>query len=80
MLEMNPVIAKVAFAGVIFLAAALGGLIPLSGKLGSRRSHFMSWGNAFAAGIFLGTGLIHMIGESNRAWAASSRSSRSPAR
>ena len=67
---MNPVVAKVAFAGVIFLAAVLGGLIPLSGRQGSRRSHFMSWGNAFAAGIFLGTGLIHMLGEATQAWVA----------
>jgi len=67
---MSPLVAKVAFAAIIFLAAGLGGLIPLAGRPGSRRSHFMSWGNAFAAGIFLGTGLIHMLGEANRAWTA----------
>ena len=67
---MSPLIAKVAFASVIFLAAALGGLVPLSGRPGSSRSRFMNWGNAFAAGIFLGTGLIHMLGEASRSWAA----------
>ena len=65
---MSPLVAKIVFAAVIFFAAILGGLIPLAGRKGSRRSHFMSWGNAFAAGVFLGTGLIHMLGESNRAW------------
>ena len=28
----------------------------------------MSWGNAFAAGIFLGIGLIHMLGDASEAW------------
>jgi zinc transporter 1/2/3 len=67
---MSPLVAKAAFALAILLAAAVGGLIPLAGRAGSRRSRFMSWGNAFAAGIFLGTGLIHMLGEANRSWAA----------
>ena len=68
--DMSPLLVKLAFAVVIFLAAALGGLVPLTGTRDSHRSHFMSWGNAFAAGIFLGTGLIHMLGEAHRAWDA----------
>lgn len=68
MLDMSPVVAKATFAVLIFVAAAVGGLIPLTGSLGSKRSRFMSWGNAFAAGVFLGTGLIHMLGEAGRAW------------
>jgi zinc transporter 1/2/3 len=67
---MSPVLAKVVFATLILIAAGVGGLLPLVGRPGSRRSHFMSWGNAFAAGIFLGTGLIHMLGEATRAWSS----------
>ena len=66
---MCPLLAKLAFAAIIFLAAVVGGILPLTGRRGSPRSRFMSWGNAFAAGIFLGTGLIHMLGEAGRAWA-----------
>jgi zinc transporter 1/2/3 len=68
--DMSPLAAKTVFAAVILLAALLGGLLPLAGRPASRRSHFMSWGNAFAAGIFLGTGLIHMLGEATEAWSA----------
>lgn len=52
-------LAAAAIAGI----AVLGGLIPLfaARRLGSRR--FFSLGNAFAGGLFLGIGFIHLLPE-----------------
>ncbi len=54
----------------VFAVGWLGGWVPLAraGEVGAGR--FMSCGNAFAAGIFLGTGLIHMLGEAGVVWRA----------
>ena len=40
----------------------------LSTRFSGRR--LMTWGNAFAAGVFLGTGLIHLLTEANETWLA----------
>ena len=45
---------------LIFASAWIGGLIQLR-KASSQSSRFLSLGNAFAAAIFLGIGLIHML-------------------
>lgn len=65
---MTPLATKLVFALVIFLAGWAGGWIPLRRGPGEGGGRFTSWGNAFAAGVFLGTGLIHMLGEAQTAW------------
>ena len=52
---------------VILAAAWVGGLIPLR-RESEDSPRLLSWGNAFAAGIFLGIGLIHMLGEASTNW------------
>ena len=65
---MAPLGIKLAYALAIFLAGWAGGWIPLRRGAGEGGGTFTSWGNAFAAGVFLGTGLIHMLGEAQIAW------------
>jgi zinc transporter 1/2/3 len=69
---MEPTLAplgyKLLFALAIFVAGWAGGWIPLRGSGEGKNDRFTSWGNAFAAGIFLGTGLIHLLGEAQVAW------------
>ncbi len=57
------------FAIGILLAGAGGGLIPLWRRRESRQTRLLTWGNAFAAGIFLGAALVHMLAESADTWA-----------
>lgn len=61
---------KIALLAAILATGWIGGLVPLA--RGKRRGgeRFLSWGSAFAAGIFLGTGLILMLGEADRQWQA----------
>ena len=61
---------KFALMALILASAWIGGLIPL-GKATSQSSHFLSLGNAFAAGIFLGIGLVHMLGDASDTWRTS---------
>lgn len=67
---MDVVELKLALMVLILASAWIGGLIPL-GKAASQSSHFLSLGNAFAAGIFLGIGLIHMLGDASDTWRTS---------
>ena len=53
------------------LATALAcGALPLRrrGSAESRPNRLLEWGNAFAAGIFLGAGFVHMLPDANAAW------------
>jgi zinc transporter 1/2/3 len=58
---------KLALAGVIFGAAWIGGAIPLRTGIDSKE-HLLSWGNAFAGGVFLGVGLVHMLPSAATTW------------
>ena len=58
---------KFGLMAVILVCAWTGGLIPLR-KASSRSSRFLSLVNAFSAGIFLGIGLIHMLGDASGQW------------
>ncbi len=49
-------------------AAYLGGALPLSRRAHAGGGRVLSWGNALAAGILLGIGLIHMLAESAEAF------------
>jgi len=61
---------KLLFAVVILLAGWIGGWIPVALGSGPSGRRCMGWGNALAAGIFLGTGFIHLIGEAGEEWLA----------
>ncbi|MEM7435892.1 MAG: ZIP family metal transporter [Myxococcota bacterium] len=52
---------------VILAAGWIGGLVPLRRTI-AESPRFLSLGNAFAAGVFLGIGLIHMLGTASEAW------------
>ncbi|NOR86837.1 MAG: hypothetical protein GQ527_04450 [Bacteroidales bacterium] len=48
----------------IIVAGVSGGLFPIRKKLSSAGYERLSIGNAFAGGIFLGAGLLHMLADS----------------
>jgi zinc transporter 1/2/3 len=58
---------KLGLMALILVCAWTGGLVPLR-KASSPSSRFLSLGNAFSAGIFLGIGLIHMLGDASGQW------------
>lgn len=59
---------KLLVAAVVLLAGWLGGALVLGRASKDRESRLLSWGNAFAAGVFLGTGLIHTLSEASGLW------------
>ncbi|OGT64982.1 MAG: hypothetical protein A3J38_03110 [Gammaproteobacteria bacterium RIFCSPHIGHO2_12_FULL_45_9] len=53
---------KLIAALCIFVLTLVGGLIPLLTRTDSRKMmRFFYWGDCFAAGIFMGVGLIHLL-------------------
>jgi len=50
---------------IIFAFGLIGGLLPLKIKQTEKGRKQMALGNAFAAGIFLGAGIIHLLGHSD---------------
>ena len=54
---------KVGFAVAILVAAWIGGIGPLARGASATNPRFLSWGNAFAAGIFLSIGFVHMLSD-----------------
>lgn len=65
---MNLVATKLLLAAAVLLVGWLGGAFALGRTSKDRDSRILSWGNAFAAGVFLGTGLIHTLSESSGLW------------
>ncbi len=59
---------KLLFLAAILAAGWLGGWIPLLRHRDAPDSTFLSLGNAFAAGVFLGSGLIHLLSEADTIW------------
>ena len=55
---------------IILAAGWFGALLPELIDRRPGRERFLGWGNAFAAGLFLGTGLLHLLPESSQVWAA----------
>jgi len=54
---------KLAAVLLVFGAGILGGLLPWR-VAGARRSEtYLGWGNAFAGGVLLAAGLIHLLGD-----------------
>jgi zinc transporter ZupT len=58
---------KFLFVLAVLAAGALGGAIPLW-RGGSEEGRFLGWGNALAAGVFLGAAWIHMLPDAAAAW------------
>ena len=54
---------KLLSAAAIFAIAVIGGLIPLYAARHENSRRFFSLGNAFAGGLFLGVGFIHLLPE-----------------
>lgn len=61
---------KLIFLATILLSGWGGGVLPLVGAARNPGGRLLSWGNAFAAGIFFGIGLIHMLPEADVKWRA----------
>jgi zinc transporter 1/2/3 len=61
---------KVGFAVVIFGVGMAGGLVALRLARAQAAEQALARGNAFAAGVFLGAGLIHMLGDAQAKFAA----------
>lgn len=51
----------------ILVAGALGAALPLLHRQ-ARSHHLLGWGNAFAAGVFLAAGLVHMLPDADGLW------------
>jgi zinc transporter 1/2/3 len=61
---------KIAAVVLVFAAGVAGGLAPWR-VAGLRRSEdYLGWGNAFAGGVLLAAGLIHLLGDSAGGFAA----------
>lgn len=54
---------KLVASALIFLSGLIGGALPLRLDESERSKRMLALGNGFAGGIFLGAGLIHMLGD-----------------
>jgi len=61
---------KLGLLVAVLVAGVLGGAIPLRQRDGHGPERLLAYGNAFAAGFFLGAGLIHMLPDASEAWSA----------
>lgn len=59
---------KLSFALAVLAAGVLGGAIPLSRRDDREHARVRGLGNAFAAGVFLGAGVIHMLPDAGEVW------------
>jgi solute carrier family 39 (zinc transporter), member 1/2/3 len=57
---------KVGPSLLIFTSGLIGGFLPLRFDESERSSRLLAVGNGFAGGIFLGAGLLHMLGDAQR--------------
>jgi zinc transporter 1/2/3 len=59
---------KLALLIAILAAGAAGGALPLLRRDVARNDRLLGWGNAFAAGVFLAAGIVHMLPDADRIW------------
>lgn len=52
----------------ILVAGAAGAALPLVKRDAARNDRLLGWGNAFAAGVFLAAGMVHMLPDADRIW------------
>lgn len=67
---MDDLTLKLILTVVVIAIALAAGLPTLAAQRGDFRSRALGWGEAFAAGVFLGAGLIHMLGDADGDFAA----------
>ncbi len=60
-------LSRIIFAALVLVAGLAGGLPPLR-RGPVRATRVLALGNAWAAGLFLGIGLIHMLPEADAEW------------
>jgi zinc transporter 1/2/3 len=60
---------KIGFAVAVFGVGMAGGLVALRLARARAAEQLLARGNAFAAGVFLGAGLIHMLGDAQAKFA-----------
>lgn len=61
---MNELLAlKLAAVILVFAAGMAGGLLPWRVAATKRSRTYLGWGNAFAGGVLLAAGLIHLLGD-----------------
>jgi zinc transporter ZupT len=65
MLYMSLIHFKLFSALLIFVMTILAGFVPFSKRLKSLEGHDFPIGEALACGVFLGAGLIHMLGDAS---------------
>jgi zinc transporter 1/2/3 len=53
---------------VILIAGALGAALPMLRHGDAPSDRILGWGNAFAAGVFLSAGVVHMLPDADRVW------------
>ena len=61
---------KLLLLGAVLLAGLAGGVIPLWRGGDPSAGRLLGLGNAFAAGVFLGAGMIHMLPDAQQSWHA----------
>ena len=59
---------KLALLFAILVAGAIGSALPLLRRGTKQNDRILGWGNAFAAGVFLAAGLIHMLPDADQTW------------
>ena len=59
---------KLALLILILVAGLAGGALPLLRRGAARSDRLLGWGNAFAAGVFLAAGMVHMLPDADRVW------------
>lgn len=62
---------QLALLVALLAAGMISGAVPLLRRAGADAGHprVLDWGNAFAAGVFLGAGFVHMLPDAGEAWA-----------
>jgi len=61
--------AKLVLLLLILVAGAAGAVLPILRRASARSDRLLGWGNAFAAGVFLAAGVIHLLPDADRLWA-----------
>jgi zinc transporter 1/2/3 len=61
---------KLALLFVILVVGAVGAAVPILRQSAAGSDRILGWGNAFAAGVFLSAGIVHVLPDADHAWHA----------
>jgi zinc transporter 1/2/3 len=59
---------KLSLLLIVLVAGAAGAGIPLLRRNASHHARLLGWGNAFAAGVLLAAGVVHLLPDADRIW------------